>query len=119
MTGGRWRRYHEPKFPRNERKILEERLQQLTTNRGQEDLRYKIAPQHKWGLQPQRDTSNNGQWTHFGRWTGQSQSNRAKTTDPAHRQHQRVKTTTYQTPWKKGKSTHKQIKTPRSWKYQQ
>ena len=47
MTGGRWKRYHEPKFLRNERKVIEERLQQLTSNRQPEDLRQIIGPQHR------------------------------------------------------------------------
>ena len=53
MTGGRWKRYHEHKFLRNERKVIEERLQQLTSNRQPEDLRQIIGPQHKGGYQPQ------------------------------------------------------------------
>ena len=43
MTGGRWERYHEPKIFRNERKVIEERLQQLTNNWPQEDLRQKLG----------------------------------------------------------------------------
>ena len=27
MSGGRWKKYHEPRFLRNERKIIEEQLQ--------------------------------------------------------------------------------------------
>ena len=61
MTGGRWKRYHEPKFLRNERKVIEERLQQLTSNRQPEDLRQIIGPQHKGGYQPQ--TGHSEQWT--------------------------------------------------------
>ena len=29
MTGGKWEKYHEPKFLRNERKVFEEGLQQI------------------------------------------------------------------------------------------
>ena len=28
MTGGRWKPYHELKFPRNERKVVEERVEE-------------------------------------------------------------------------------------------
>ena len=61
MNGGRWKRYHEPKFLRNERKVIEEGLQQLTSNRQPEDLRQIIGPQHKGGYQPQ--TGHSEQWT--------------------------------------------------------
>ena len=61
MTGGRWKRYHEPKFFRNERKVIEERLQQLTSNQQPKDLRQIIGPQHKGGYQPQ--TGHSEQWT--------------------------------------------------------
>ena len=44
MTGGQWTRYHEPKFLRNERKVIEETLQQIMNNRNQEDLRQGIGP---------------------------------------------------------------------------
>ena len=60
MTGGRWKRYHEPKFLRNKRIVIEERLQQLTNNRDQGDLRQGIRPQHRGGFQPQPVTLNNG-----------------------------------------------------------
>ena len=52
MTGGRWKRYHEPKFLCNEREVREERLQQLTNYRRQRDLRKRIGPQHRGGFQP-------------------------------------------------------------------
>ena len=29
LTGGKWKRYHEPKFLRKARKVIEERLQQI------------------------------------------------------------------------------------------
>ena len=61
MTGGRWKRYHEPKFLRNERKVIEERLQQLTSNQQPKDLRQIIGPQHKGVYQPQ--TGHSEQWT--------------------------------------------------------
>ena len=57
----RWKRYHEPKFLRNERKVIEERLQLLINNWPQEDLRQKIGPQNKGGYQPQ--TGHPEQWT--------------------------------------------------------
>ena len=53
MTGGRRKRYHEPKFLRNEGKVIEERLQQLINNWTHGDLRQKIGPQNKGGFQPQ------------------------------------------------------------------
>ena len=68
---------------------------------------------------PQRYTLNNAQSIHSGRCIGQPQYNRAKTADPAHRQYQRFEITICQSPWKKVKTTQKQIKTPWSWKYQQ
>ena len=52
MTGGRWKRYNEPKFLRNERNVIEGRLQKLTNDRGQEDLRQRIGLQHRRGFQP-------------------------------------------------------------------
>ena len=50
-----------PKFLRNERRVKEKRLQQLTNERGQEDLRKGIGPQHRGGFQP--PTGQNEQWT--------------------------------------------------------
>ena len=38
---GRWKRYHEPKFLRNERKVNEERLQQLINDWTHGDFRQK------------------------------------------------------------------------------
>ena len=61
MTGGRRKRYHERKFFRNERKVIEERLQLLINNWPREDLRQKIGPQNKGGFQPQ--TGHTEQWT--------------------------------------------------------
>ena len=61
MTGGRWKRYHEPKFLHNERKVIEDRLRLLINNWPQEDLRQKIGPQNKGGFQPQ--TGHSEQWT--------------------------------------------------------
>ena len=52
MTGGKWKKY-EPKFLREERKVIEERLQQIINNQKQEDLRPWIGPQQKGGFQPQ------------------------------------------------------------------
>ena len=61
MTGGKWKKYHEPKFLRNERKVIEERLQQVINNRNKGDLRQRIGPQQKGGFQPQ--TRRAEQWT--------------------------------------------------------
>ena len=61
MTGGKWKKYHEPKFLRNERRVIEERLQQNIRGREQGDLRQRIGPQHSGGFQPQ--TRRSEQWT--------------------------------------------------------
>ena len=61
MTGGKWKKYHEPKFLRNERKVIEERLQQNINTREQSDLRQRIGPQHSGGFQPNSGRSE--QWT--------------------------------------------------------
>ena len=53
MTGEKWKKYHEPKFLRNERRVIEERLQQNIRGREQGDLRQRIGPQHSGGFQPQ------------------------------------------------------------------
>ena len=60
MTGSKWKKYHEPKFLRNERKVIEERLQQ-DYNQNQGDPRQRIGPQQKGGFQPQ--TRRTEQWT--------------------------------------------------------
>ena len=61
MTGGKWKKYHEPKFLRNERRVIEERLQQIIQGREQGDLRQRIGPQHSSGFQPQ--TRRSELWT--------------------------------------------------------
>ena len=61
MTGGKWKKYHEPKFLRNERPVIEERLQQNMRGREPGDLRQRIGPQHSGGFQPQ--TRRSEQWT--------------------------------------------------------
>ena len=61
MTGGKWKKYHEPKFLRNERKVIEERLKQIENSQKQVDLRQRIGPQQKGGFQPQ--TRRAEQWT--------------------------------------------------------
>ena len=61
LTGGKWKKYHEPKFLRNERKVIEERLQQIMKEQQQGDLRQRIGPQHSGGFQPQ--TRRSEQWT--------------------------------------------------------
>ena len=53
MTGGKWKKYHEPKFLRSEKKVFEERLQQIIDCRQQPDLRQLIGPQQRGGFQPQ------------------------------------------------------------------
>ena len=44
LTGGKWKRYLEPKLLRNVRKVIEERLQQIIKNRETADLRQRISP---------------------------------------------------------------------------
>ena len=61
LTGGKWKKYHEPKFLRSERKVIEERLQQIMRGREQDDLRQKIGQQHSGGFQLQTRMSK--QWT--------------------------------------------------------
>ena len=61
MTGGKGKKYHEPKFLRSERKVIEERLQQIIDGRQQPDLRQRIGPQQRGGFQPQ--TRRTEQWT--------------------------------------------------------
>ena len=61
MTGGKWKKYHEPKFLRNERKVNEERLQQIINTREQGDLRQRIGPQQSGGFHPKSGRSE--QWT--------------------------------------------------------
>ena len=39
LTGGKWKKYHEPKLIQNERKVIEERLQRIMRGREQGDLR--------------------------------------------------------------------------------
>ena len=58
---GKWKKFHEPKFLRNERKVIEERLQQIMQEQQQGDLRQRIGPQHSGGFQPQ--TRRSEQWT--------------------------------------------------------
>ena len=43
LTGGKWKKYHETKLLRKERKVIEERLQQIMRGRKQGDLRQKIG----------------------------------------------------------------------------
>ena len=46
---------------RNERKVIEERLQQIINTREQSDLRQRIGPQHSGGFQPKSGRSE--QWS--------------------------------------------------------
>ena len=34
MTGGKWKKYHQPKFLKNKRRVIEETLQQIIRGRG-------------------------------------------------------------------------------------
>ena len=51
------KKYHDPKFLRTERKVIEEHLQQIIRGRLQGDLRQRISPQHNLGFQPQTSRS--------------------------------------------------------------
>ena len=55
MSGGRWKKYHEPRFLRNERKIIEEQLQIAIRNLQNNN------PNQPEGFQPQE--RRNEQWT--------------------------------------------------------
>ena len=54
-------KYHEPNFLRYERKVIEERLQQIFDGREQGDRRQRIGSQQQGGFQPQ--TRRAEQWT--------------------------------------------------------
>ena len=60
-TWGRWKRYHETKILRNERRVIDEKIKQIMNDRGQEDLRQKIGLQHRGGFQP--PIRHGEQWT--------------------------------------------------------
>ena len=61
MTGRKWKKYHELKFLRNERRVIEERLQQIIRGREQGILTQRFGPQHSGEFQPQ--TKRSEQWT--------------------------------------------------------
>ena len=61
LTGGKWKRYHEPKFLRNERKVIEDRLQQIIKNRETADLRQRISLKQTGGFV--HPTRHSEQWT--------------------------------------------------------
>ena len=61
LTGGKWKRYQEPKFLRIERKVIEKRLQQIIKNRETVDLRQRIGPKQTGGFVPPLRHSE--QWT--------------------------------------------------------
>ena len=67
-TVRKWKKYHEPKLLRNERKVIDERLQQIIRGREQGDLRQRIGPQHNGGFQPQ--TRRSEHWTVDPIWEG-------------------------------------------------
>ena len=61
LDRGKVEKYNEPKFLRSERKVIEERLQQIMQGQQQGDLRQRIGPQDSGGFQPQ--TRRSEQWT--------------------------------------------------------
>ena len=74
MSGGRWKRYHEPRFLRNERKIIEEQLQITIRN-----LQNKDSNQPEGFQQQER---RNEQWTVDPFWeTDRPQSPQISTTN--------------------------------------
>ena len=97
LTGGKWKRYHEPKYLRNERKVIEERLQQIIKNRETVDLRQRIGPKQTRGFVP--PTRHSEQWTVDPFWDVDRPTPAQQTykTDPDHR----TKTTSNRYRWKK------------------
>ena len=61
QSGGRRKKYHEPKCIKNDRRIIEERLQQVMQR-----LEHRKTPQTDASNHKHRD-GNNGQSTHFGK----------------------------------------------------
>ena len=62
MTGGKCKKTTRTEiFTKREKKLIEERLQQIIKGREQSDLRQRIGPQHSGGFQPQ--TRRSEQWT--------------------------------------------------------
>ena len=86
LTGGKWKRYHEPKFLRKERKVMEERLQQIIKKIAKQQILDKgSVPNKREASYPLPDTANNGLLIHSGTWTVQFRPKRAHKTDPDHR----------------------------------
>ena len=56
QSGGRWKKYHEPKFLRNERRVIEEQLQQAIRN-----VENQSQQEPTGGFQP--ETRRQEQWT--------------------------------------------------------
>ena len=56
QSGGRWKKYHEPKFLRNERRVIEEQLQQAIRN-----IENQSQQEPTGGFQP--ETRRQEQWT--------------------------------------------------------
>ena len=56
QSGGRWKKYHEPKFLRNERRVIEEQLQQAIRNVDSQSQQESAG-----GFQP--ETRRQEQWT--------------------------------------------------------
>ena len=117
MTGGKWKKNHEPKFLRNERKVIEERLQQIINNQNQGDLRQRIGPQQKGDFQPQ--TRRTEQWTVDPFWDidrptpAQLVQNDQPGTSYSNTGQGRITLV----PWKKEKWTRRQTKIHQSSKY--
>ena len=119
MTGGKWKEYHEPKFLRSERKVTEERLQQIVDGQQQQQvhLRQRIGPQQRGDFQPQ--TRRAEQWTVDPFWdldrpTSAQPSNK---NSRAHHHPTQDRNGIHRSQWKKEKLTPKRIKIFRFWRY--
>ena len=112
MTGGKWKKYHEPKFLRNERRVIEERLQQIIQGREQGDLRQRIGPQLSGGYQPQ--TRRYEQWTVDPFWETDRPRRPNTKIYPNHRQLHRDMNCSFPCHWKRVKSSRRRTKTRQS-----
>ena len=103
QSGGRWKKYHEPKFLRNERRVIEEQLQQAIRN-----VENRNQKEPTGGFQP--ETRRQEQWTVDPFWDVDRPQPTQKT-DPGPRPQiiQQHNNNRYR--WKKGKSTRNPIKT--------
>ena len=64
LTGGKWNKYHEPKFLRSERKVIEERFQQIMNNTTYDK---KSVHNTAGASNRKRDGQSNGPYISFGK----------------------------------------------------